>query len=278
MITLAGAMSTAEIGKSLAPAIRKQRIHAICCTGANLEEDLFGLIARSQYERVENWRQQSSEEDAELAKRGLNRVTDVAIPETVIETVGGKILELWEEAEAVGDSRFPHEYLYDILLHGKLDFSGKPEDSWLMAAADANLPIFTPGWEDSTLGNIFAARVIDGSVGVNAILGGTHYMLKLAEWFRENSDNGFLQVGGGIAGDFPICVVPMLRQDLGENVPLWSWFAQISESRPSYGGYNGAPQNEKIRCEKLGVETTKFVIQSHATNVLTLLLSCLLDE
>jgi len=277
MITLAGAMSTAEIGKSLAPAIRKQRIHAICCTGANLEEDLFGLIARSQYERVEDWRQQSSEEDAELAKRGLNRVTDVAIPETVIETVGGKILELWEEAEAVGDSRFPHEFLYDILLHGKLDFSGKPEDSWLMAAADANLPIFTPGWEDSTLGNLLAARILDCTLkGNEMVRGGLDAMQELADWYREDdSPTGMLQVGGGISGDFAISVVPMLRQDAKVAVPLWAWFAQICESRPSYGGYSGAPPNEKISWGKLDTSTPSFVIESDASIVLPLLLSSL---
>jgi len=277
IVTLAGAMSTAEIGRSLGPAIRQQRVHAICCTGANLEEDLFSLISRSEYEVIPDWRQQRGEDDAELAKRGLNRVTDVAIPEGTITKVGGRLLELWEEAEAVGDSRFPHEYIYDLLLHGEMDFSSSPEDSWLMAAADANLPIFTPGWEDSTLGNLLAARVLDCTLNSNSIVrGGLDAMQSLADWYREDdSPTGILQVGGGISGDFAISVVPMLRQDANVGVPLWSWFAQISESRPSYGGYSGAPPNEKISWGKLAVETPRFVIESDATIVLPLLLSSL---
>ena len=148
MITLAGAMSTAEIGKTLAPAIRSQKVHAICCTGANLEEDLFNLIARSDYERIPNWRDFSASDDLDLHERGLNRVTDVAIPEQeAIRYVEKQMLELWKDAEAAGDRRFPHEYIYDLLLHGELDFDGDPNESWLMAAADANLPIFTPGWK-----------------------------------------------------------------------------------------------------------------------------------
>ena len=269
MITLAGAMSTAEIGRSLAPAIREGKVHAICCTGANLEEDLFHLIAASHYGDIPNWRDLSPSEESQLK----NRITNRTLPEEkAVRKVESQLVSLWKESSG----KLPHEFLYELVK--KVETDADPRDSWLLAAAECNLPLFVPGWEDSTLGNIFAARVIDGSVGVNAILGGTHYMLKLAEWFRENPSNGFLQVGGGIAGDFPICVVPMLRQDLGENVPLWSWFAQISESRPSYGGYSGAPPNEKISWEKLGVETPKFVIESDATIVLPLLLSCLLDE
>ena len=278
IITLAGAMSTAGIGRSLAPAIRAQKIHAICCTGANLEEDLFRLVASSSYERIDDWRDLTAEYDAELAKRGKNRVTDVAIPEEeAIRYIEKPLLQLWKDAEAAGDRRFPHEYLYDLLLHGGLEFDSDPKDSWLMAAADANLPVFVPGWEDSTLGNILVSKVIDCTLqSPDIVKGGLHSMQALADWYREDdSSTGILQVGGGIAGDFAICVVPMLRQDVGEQVPLWSWFGQISESRPSYGGYSGAPPNEKISWGKLGVETPRFVIESDATIVLPLILEAL---
>ena len=278
IITLAGAMSTAGIGRSLAPAIRAQKIHAICCTGANLEEDLFRLVASSSYEKIDDWRDLTAESDAELAKRGKNRVTDVAIPEEeAIRYIEKPLLQLWKDAEAAGDRRFPHEYLYDLLLHGGLEFDSDPKDSWLMAAADANLPVFVPGWEDSTLGNILVSKVIDCTLqSPDIVKGGLYSMQALADWYREDdSPTGILQVGGGIAGDFAICVVPMLRQDVGEKVALWSWFGQISESRPSYGGYSGAPPNEKISWGKLGVETPRFVIESDATIVLPLILESL---
>ena len=208
----------------------------------------------------------------------MNRVTDVAIPEeAAVRRIEGALMSLWEDAEAAGDRRFPHEYLYDLLLHGELEFDVDPNESWLMAAADANLPIFTPGWEDSTLGNILAARVLDCSLkGVDIVKGGLEAMQALADWYREDdSPTGLLQVGGGIAGDFAISVVPMLRQDAGVDVPLWAWFAQISESRPSYGGYSGAPPNEKISWGKLDADTPRFVIESDATIVLPLLLAAL---
>ncbi|SVA29024.1 uncharacterized protein METZ01_LOCUS81878, partial [marine metagenome] len=253
-------------------------VHAICCTGANLEEDLFNLVARSSYENIADWRELSASDEVALRERGMNRVTDVAIPEeNAIRAIEKPLMSLWEDAEAADDRRFPHEYLYDLLLHGELELDAAPESSWLVAAADANLPIFTPGWEDSTLGNILAARVLDCSLkSPDIVKGGLHAAQALADWYREDdSPTGLLQVGGGIAGDFAISVVPMLRQDAKVDVPLWSWFAQISESRPSYGGYSGAPPNEKISWGKLGAETPKFVIESDATIVLPLLLAAL---
>ncbi len=277
MITLAGAMSTAEIGKCLAPSIKSQKVHAICCTGANLEEELFSLIGRSNFKKIDDWRDLTAEDDYNLKLKGMNRVTDVAIPEKLIRTLEGPLLSLWEEAEAVGDRRFPHEFIYDLVLHGELDFDVDPNTSWLMAAADANLPIFTPGWEDSTLGNLLAARVLDCTLkGSGIIKSGLNAMQALADWYREdNSPTGILQVGGGIAGAFAISVVPMLRQDAGIDVNLWSWYAQISESRPSFGGYSGAPPNEKISWDKLDINSPRFVIESDATIVLPLLLCSL---
>jgi deoxyhypusine synthase len=280
MVTLAGAMSTAEMGRSLAPAIRAGKITAISCTGANLEEDLFNLVAHSQYGEIDDWRSLSAEQESQLE----NRITNRTLPEeAAIRKVESELVRLW----LTGGARLPHEYLYELLLSGELEWDANPEDSWLLAAAKAELPLFVPGWEDSTLGNIFAARVLSGEISAEQILSGTHYMTNLASWYREvcgtgsssgsGGGAGLLQVGGGIAGDFPICVVPMLRQDLGEQVPLWSWFAQISESRPSYGGYSGAPPNEKISWEKLGIETPRFVIESDATIVLPILIGYLLD-
>src|SRR5437899_12547592 len=96
-------------------------------------------------------------------------------------------------------------------------------------------------------------------------------MIALAEWYRrisQDSSIGFFQIGGGIAGDFPICVVPMLNQDVVSiPVPAWGYFCQISDSTTSFGSYSGAVPNEKITRGKLNVDTPKFIIESYATSV-----------
>jgi deoxyhypusine synthase len=109
---------------------------------------------------------------------------------------------------------------------------------------------------------------------------GVEYMIELADYYtRSTTDKslGFFQIGGGIAGDFPICVVPMLHLDLKrEEVPVWGYFAQISDSTTSYGSYSGAVPNEKITWDKLRPETPKFVIESDATIVAPLVFAIVL--
>ncbi len=279
IVTLAGAMSTAEIGRSLAPAIRAGLVDAISCTGANLEEDLFNLVAHESYEKID-WRNLTAEDDEKLQEKGMNRVTDTCIPEAeAIRLVENVLLQQWLEAEKNGECKPPHRYLFDVINSEEVGFQANPEDSWLVAAQQMQIPIFTPAWADSTLGNIFSARMIDGTISSdNIITTDLQRMSDISSWYqKQESPVGILQVGGGVAGDFPICVVPMLRQDLGKNVDLWDWFAQISESNPSYGGYSGAPPNEKISWEKLGVDTPKYVIESDATIVLPLIMWYLLE-
>jgi deoxyhypusine synthase len=284
LITLAGAMSTAELGLSLAEMIRQNKVHAICCTGANLEEDLFNLVAHDFYMRIPNYRDLNPDDEKKLLSQNLNRVTDTCIPEEqAIRKIESAILKLWLKAERRGESFFPHEFLYQLIQRGRLEdsFQIDPKDSWLCAAADKQLPLFVPGWEDSTLGNIFASKCINREINnVNTVRGGIEAMIHLTEWYSEVSKHhsiGFFQVGGGIAGDFPICVVPMMKQDLGrKETPFWGYFCQISDSTTSYGSYSGALPNEKITWEKLDVDTPKFVIESDATIVTPLIFAYVL--
>lgn len=275
LITVAGAMSTAELGVSLAEMIRSEKIHAVCCTGANLEEDVFNLVAHDFYERVPHWRDLRPEDEQGLLDRHMNRVTDTCIPEEeAMRRIESVILQEWMAADHKGERWFPHEFFYRILKCPDLQksFQIDVKGSWLYAAMERNLPMFVPGWEDSTLGNMYAGHCISGDVkNVHTVRTGIEYMISLANWYTstaKDSSIGFFQIGGGIAGDFPICVVPMLRQDLErEDTPLWGYFCQISDSTTSYGSYSGAIPNEKITWEKLSIHTPKFVIESDASIV-----------
>ena len=285
MVTLAGAMSTAELGLSLAEMIRRGKVHAITCTGANLEEDLFNLVAHDHYVRVPGYRELSPAEEKALLDRHLNRVTDTCIPEAeAIRRIETAVLAQWQAADREGEHCFPHEFLYRLIRSGELQghYQVDPADSWLVAACEKDLPVIVPGWEDSTLGNIYAAHCLKGDItDVRTVRGGIEYMMRLAEWYRETSGRhriGFFQIGGGIAGDFPICVVPMLEQDMEIDTPLWAYFCQISDSTTSYGSYSGAVPNEKITWGKLGVDTPRFIIESDATIVAPLMFACVLAE
>ncbi len=283
MITMAGAMSTAELGRSLAEMIRQDKVSIITCTGANLEEDVFNLVAHNHYKRVPHYRDLSPSDEQDLLDHHFNRVTDTCIPEEeAMRRIEDHLVNVWTDATNKGERYFPHEFFYKILLSGELKekYQIDPKNSWLLAAAEKNLPIVVPGWEDSTCGNFFASHVIEGRVKTAALKGGIEYMIFLADWYKNNAGKngvGFFQIGGGIAGDFPICVVPMLHQDLQlDDVPMWSYFCQISDSTTSYGSYSGAVPNEKITWGKLAINTPKFIVESDATIVAPLIFAYLL--
>ncbi len=291
LVTLAGAMSTAELGISLAEMIRRDKVHGIVCTGANLEEDIFNLVAHDYYERVPHYRHLTAKDEQALLNRHMNRVTDTCIPEMeAMRRIESAVAEEWVRADRAGESYFPHEFMYKILRSGKLrkSYQIDPKNSWMLAACEKNLPMFVPGWEDATLGNMYAGRVITGEIKrVHTVRTGIEYMTRLAEWYTQSAKTlrtgegsiGFFQIGGGIAGDFPICVVPMLHQDLGRTgVPLWGYFAQISDSTTSYGSYSGAVPNEKITWGKLGAKTPKFIVESDATIVAPLIFAWVLGQ
>jgi len=292
MVTLAGAMSTAELGISLAEMIRQDKVHAITCTGANLEEDIFNLVAHDHYKRVPHYRSLSDEQEVEFLKAGLNRVTDTTIPEEeAMRKIERHIIKLWQRADERKERYFPYEFMYQMIREGmiKKDYQIDPKDSWVVAACEKNLPIWTPGWEDSTLGNIFVAltkgrgqNYYNKNISnIGLVKSGLEQMSTLVDWYLETTKEkfvGFFQIGGGVAGDFPICVVPLIRQDLKVHCKLWGYFCQISDSTTSYGSYSGAVPNEKITWEKLDVTTPRFVIESDATIVAPLIFAYVLNQ
>jgi len=341
LLAMAGAMSTGEIGRSLAEMIRQDKVHAISCTAANLEEDIFNLVAHKHYRIIPNWRNLTVQQEKELELNGLNRVTDTCIPEEqAFRAIEFKILELWQRADRENKRYFPHEFMYQLIdeMLSEEDFHIDPKDSWLVAACEKKLPIFVPGWEDSTMGNVFVSHVLVGDVsGYHVVRSGLEYMGALADWYVSNTlgerleagkvksrrigahadeagpggpggDDaanepgvlgrdvsggasrdathdatvkilrriGFFQIGGGIAGDFPICVVPMIHQDLERPCPYWSYFCQIGDSTTSYGSYSGAIPSEKITWGKLDVDSPSFAIESDASIVAPLIFARIL--
>ncbi len=279
---VAGAMSSAQLGITLAPAIRAGLIHGLSVTGANLEESLFRLVAHHGYKDFPDYRYFTKQDDTRILEDRMRRVTDTSIPEDeAFRAVEKIIVPMWTAATENQTRRFWHEYFYDLIQQvDPATYEGKADECWLLAAARAGLPIVVPGHEDSTFGNIFASHVYHGECSALIVKSGIEYM---AAWYdqyealAEGAGVGFFQIGGGIAGDFPICVVPSIKYDVGRPVKPWAYFCQISDSTTSYGSYSGATPNEKITWDKLTEDTPMFVIESDATIVAPLILRALLE-
>jgi len=279
---MAGAMSSAQLGISLAPAIRAGLVHGLSVTGANLEESLFRLVAHHSYKDFPDYRYFTKADDTRILNDRMRRVTDTSIPEDeAFRAVEKIIVPMWKQATEKGERRFWHEYFYDVIQAiAPTSYEGDPDACWLLAAARARLPIVVPGYEDSTFGNIFASYVKSGECSPSIVKSGIEYMADFYDRYQELSAGagvGFFQIGGGIAGDFPICVVPSIKYDLSQPVKPWAYFCQISDSTTSYGSYSGATPNEKITWDKLTETTPMFVIESDATIVVPLMLQALLE-
>ena len=287
-VTLAGAMSTAQLGISLARMIRERKVCGIGCTGANLEEDVFNLVGFNKYQYLPDYASMSRADDTALGASGNPRVTDSTIPERdAMMPVCDALKVEWQKADASGERLFPYQFLYRVLLSGVLapdiqKNEGHPEWSWMLAAAEMNLPIFTPGWEDSTTGNCYAGMRARGEIKNRPVKDGTEWFEEMGNWYRaasKQSDIGFFQIGGGIAGDGPICVVPYLLADMKEKkTKFWAYFCQVTDAHVSYGGYSGATGSEKQSWQKLDTDTPIFDIHSDATLVAPLIFAYVLGD
>ena len=283
MVSLAGAMSTAEIGLTLAPLIRAGYVHAISATGANIEEDLFNLVGNSTYKLQPKWRYLTMEDDERTLVEGFNRVTDTCIPEDVMLEIHSQLRILWQKAAEQNNRYFHWEFIYQLIETGYFtSHSDIPlENSWVVAACEKNIPIYTPGFEDSTIGNMFCADVMQEHVASHQVVrSGTEQFQHLINWYRENDKKhqvGFFQIGGGIAGDFAMCVVPSILQDLQEPCKHWRYFCHIGDAVTSYGGYSGCPANEKVSWHKLDTDTENYTINSDASIVAPLIFQYVLE-
>ncbi|MBU0546010.1 deoxyhypusine synthase family protein [Patescibacteria group bacterium] len=280
MVTLAGALSSFQVGVVLAELIRQNKVHLVSATGANHEESYYRYVAHSHYAFIPRYTELTPEQESELRDAGLRRITDTFLPEDEsVRIMEPHLLKMWKEAEEKGERYFPHEY-FRRLFAEKL-ISADPEananDSWTLAAYEKNIPIVIPGFEDSTMGNIFASYIYNGphkkksepTVSSNVMKSGLEYFHLMYDWYMKESKDApiaFLQLGGGISADFPICVVPSLKHDLRmKKVRDWAGFVEIGSSPMSYGSYSGAGGKEKITWDKLSTKSYYQIIQSDVT-------------
>lgn len=276
-LTIAGAASTAELGKIIAPLIDNGSVLGVSCTGANIEEDIFRLVGHKDYVELPLYQQLSREDDQTLERHNLPRVTDSSIPETAMKVVEEGLEPRWRAAQQQGQRFFWHEPFYDLLNSGALvdKYQKDPAESWMVSAARKQLPIIVPGAEDSSMGNHFQVGMRDGTYRPTLCRSGHEYMVDFSRWYQaaqKAHEIGFLQLGGGIAGDCPICVVPLLTKDARlKAIKKWAYFCQITDATESYGGYSGAMPTEKISWSKLDPKTPAFCVHSDFTIAFPLL-------
>jgi len=280
VVTIAGGLSSFQIGVMLAELIRQDKVHLVSATGANHEESYYRYVAHSHYAHIPRYTELSPEQEAELRDAGFRRITDTFLPEEEsVRIMEPHILKMWQKAQKNGERYFPHEYFRRLFAEKliKPDPKANIQDCWTYAAYEKNIPIVVPGFEDSTMGNIFASYTYAGKhrkdkeivLDQSIMKSGLEYFTYLYDWYMDASKKhpiAFLQLGGGISADFPICVVPSLKHDLGlPKIRDWAGFIEIGSSPMSYGSYSGAGGKEKITWDKLSTKSYYQIIQSDVT-------------
>lgn len=280
VVTLAGGLSSFQIGVMLAELIRQDKVHLISATGANHEESYYRYVAHSHYAHIPRYTELTPDQEAELRDAGLRRITDTFLPEEEsVRIMEPHLLKMWQNAMEKGERYFPHEYFRRLFAENLIrpDAEANTNDCWVHAAYEKDIPIVVPGFEDSTMGNIFASYTYNGKyredksvlLDQRIMKSGLEYFTFLYDWYGDISKDhpvAFLQLGGGISADFPICVVPSLKHDLQlSNIRDWAGFIEIGSSPMSYGSYSGAGGKEKITWDKLSTDSYYQIIQSDVT-------------
>ena len=221
-MTLAGALSSFQIGVMLAELIRKNKVHLVSATGANHEESYYRYVAHSHYAYIPRYTELTPKQEAELRDAGLRRITDTFLPEDEsVRIMEPHLLKMWQAAEKKGESYF-HEYFRRLFSEKliKPDRKANPLDSWVYEAYQKDIPIVVPGFEDSTMGNIFASYTYAGKhkkkgntiINAQVMKSGLEYFHLLYDWYMETSKHhpvAFLQLGGGLPRIFPFALCPL---------------------------------------------------------------------
>ncbi len=292
-MSMAGAGSSFQMGRDIGEMIRAGKIAGLSVTGANMEESLYRLISNSDYAYIPNYEQLTRMQEKELDNAGLRRITDTFLPEEEsVRKVLSKLEILWREADATGKSFFWHEYFWQLFERNLVELDEEDaENCWLYQAWKYKIPVFVPGIEDSTMGNIFTYFCYDGNhsfaskykqeipIRKEVVRHSFEYMHKLVEWYMDNANEkglAFLQYGGGIAADFSICVVPHLKKDFLEGlsneeqeklIRSWAGFIEIHLAPMSAGSYSGAGYKEKITWGKFDTDAFGIQIYGDYTSV-----------
>jgi deoxyhypusine synthase len=281
------------MGITISELIRAGKIGGISVTGANMEESLYRLFAHAEYAYIPNYDGLTRAQEKELDHRGIRRITDTFLPEDEsVRVILPMLMKLWREAEKKGERLLWHEFFFRLFERDMIKIDpAKAEDCWLYQAWKHSIPVFVPGWEDSTMGNIFTQACYKGNhrflkrfklpkpVSKDVVEPGFVYMHRLAEWYMDATEEhqlAFFQLGGGIAGDFPICVVPHLKKDYladesidtqEELIPPWAGFIEVFLSPMSAGSYSGAGGKEKITWGKLNPDAFMAQIYGDYTTI-----------
>ena len=253
-LTLAGAMTPVGMGGGIIKMMEKGFVDWIVTTGANTYHDLHFAYQLPVHQGDQ------CADDNELAEHDVVRIYDVYIDmqrtliaqDNIIQALTGK---------AVEDNKFPAKfstaYYYKTLGEGVWETAKNPDRSFIASASKNKVPVFVPGFADSSVGMgtsylpILANRN-SGSFDLDpedfVDPSPTMDVLESAAIVHDSMihdiSRGVIEVGGGVPKNFLQQTGPMISQIIGMECPGENYVIQVTVDRPDTGGLSGATINE----------------------------------
>lgn len=245
---LAGPLVPGGLRKVITDIIRSGMANVVVSSGANIVHDMIEAFGGTHYSGSFN------ADDVELRDKGIGRVGNIYVPKEDFIVFEKRCREIFKG--------IPEKLRVNLSVRELLSIIGasiKDKGSFLKAARDFDVPVFSPGITDSMLG----LQLFFYSQEEKVVLNVLKDMKELADIVFKADKAGALMIGGGVPKHY-ILGVNTLRDGIDYGI-------QITTDRGDGGSLSGAKLEEAISWGKAGKKARLVSLVGDATILLPLL-------
>jgi deoxyhypusine synthase len=259
-VSITGALTPAGLGISaLIPLMRAGFIDWIITTGANLYHDTHFGIGLSLHQGS------TAISDVTLRDEEVVRIYDIFFDYSVLldtDAFFRRVIEGEEFQRPMSTAEFHNLCGKYVLERGRK--LGLEDKSFLAAAYELGVPLYTSSPGDSSIGMNVAAKALQGnrlafdpSLDVNetasivlaAKRGAIHGRGDKGR--KHGGKSAVFILGGGSPKNFMLQTEPQIQEVLGIDERGHDYFLQITDARPDTGGLSGATPGEAVSWGKV---------------------------
>ncbi len=278
-LSLTGALTPAGLGISaLIPLMRAGFIDWIITTGANLYHDTHFGIGLALHQGSANV------SDIVLREEEVVRIYDIFFDYSVLldtDAFYRRIIEGEEFQKSMSTAEFHN--LCGKYVRERERQLGLKNKSFIAAAYEYGVPLYTSSPGDSSIGMNVAAKALQGnklafdpSSDVNetaaivlaAKRGAIHG--KGDKGRKHGGKSAVFILGGGSPKNFILQTEPQIQEVLGIDERGHDYFLQITDARPDTGGLSGATPDEAVSWGKVDPERLPDAVVCYVDSTIAL--------
>ena len=278
-LSITGALTPAGLGIStLVPLMRAGFVDWIITTGANLYHDTHFGIGLSLHQGS------TAISDVVLREEEVVRIYDIFFDYSVLldtDAFFRRLIEGEEFQRPMSTAEFHNLCGKYVLERGrKLGIENK---SFLAAAYEYGVPLYTSSPGDSSIGMNVAAKALQGnklafdpsadvnetaSIVLAAKRGAIHGRGDKGK--KHGGKSAVFILGGGSPKNFMLQTEPQIQEVLGIDERGHDYFLQITDARPDTGGLSGATPGEAVSWGKVDPERLPDAVVCYVDSTIAL--------